>query len=254
MLLTSDRRSGKLKDMTQKILLFGLLILLGTACGHKIYLPDTAMQTPETGGRQWGGSAAIYGGSTTSATLIDDIATTPPTRNLYGVESRSGVPYININLELSLLDSLEVYYGRSLGLKYQFVGRGREPGWKASLFAGAITSRTSSEEIVNSTNTYKAESKLKGTDVGLSVGFREDPMLLYYSTLSVFAGKADTVLTQPSAIYNYEDAFSHVGLSLGVQRGTDWFVLGELSVLSTWIPNKDSVLSQGYAVALGYKW
>lgn len=217
------------------------------------------MALPEVSGHWAGGSIGLQGTSTTAVNDVYDMWSNPPTENPKSIDENSVVPALHIDFKFGLLDQLDFYYNRSTGLRYQFIGRGREEGWKAAAYAGVVRLTSKEDDSVTSGSgagtSVSADSVVSGMDYGLSFGYREN-IALYYFGLSRLQGKTSTELSSSAytSTYKFTDNFTHTNLAFGAQWGNSWYFRAEADAVYTELQGASSSWSKGFALGLGYQW
>ena len=220
--------------MTNKFLLAIAFVSL-TACGHNLRFAANHFAVPVTAESQWGGHVAVGATGVTNITVIQDITTNPPNRDkvLINESWDTGTIYshkIDVNASLSIYDALEVYSDSNVyGLRWQFLNHNQTPEqWVAAVQAG-YGQRSQGTDISSSNGDYSnAESKIKSTQVGLSVGYKLPVGSVAYGSYVYENHEAETKVDSNDGNFGpYNDRGVHQSLGFGLasyHRGLNFAV------------------------------
>lgn len=244
-------------------LVFVGLFLQG--CSTVVRLPTSTRQTPLTAGKSWGGHFGFDFASSAPVTIINDVRTTPPTRNSIEVGTDSNISSVlfpglnmltssNFDIAAGIIPNLELYYTNNLGVKWQFMGPNRvhqksaEPvpegeskkglGWVGAVFIGPFSEGTSLEE-----SGHRSDIAKSGIEAGVSIGNRWDVSQLVYFTFATRGGKAGITVTQSSGTkYTYNDEYDQLIATIGITAGERFYFKGELTgVYINWKGHSDNL-------------
>lgn len=249
-----------------------LFLLLFPACASVVRLPISTGQVPEVSGELWGGRVGLDLSNATPVTVINDITTSPVTRNeikvganddiissALGLDSLAGSRF---ELALGLLKRLEIYYTNSFGARYMFWGEPGKVGWRGTAFLGYYAGTNTSSTTLSST-TYEVKTQTSGGEYGVSLGKRFSDKSLGYLTLASRGGDTNIRILQNSVqTETYKDRFSHYISTLGFMFGSTWFLKLEASMSfidwkasdSTGAALNDSGNDFGGTFGFGYRW
>jgi hypothetical protein len=233
------------------------LTTLFLGCSHSVILPGSFQQRPEVGGRFLGGSSTLGIQRTIEVEIFDDITANPPTRfttNGIGLVEVILPAIPSTSLNLGLTSFMDVYYTNALGARFQILGMPDQPGWKSTIFAGGLVN--SGSETTN--GSVIANTKISGTEYGLSFGYAFSKSDMVYITAGMQDGDAKTEIVQTTQTFNYDDTFEHSILTLGASTGENFFINTEISVTKTKWKTKtegsETTDKTGGLVSLGFRW
>jgi hypothetical protein len=232
---------------------FLLLPLLATlvGCAHTVYLPGSLNQAPKVTGRLLGGRAGIQAYSQVKVDVVKSPTATPPDRSQFDVGT-SSMFGLDTDVSIGLLEHLDLYFTSGLGLRWMVLGDPNTVGWKSTLFVGGLASGTKYWTDYNS-GAVRAETVLKYSEYGFSIGKQIDSSNLFYASLGNQSGTGETSVVQGTNTYEYKDNYTHTVASLGVLTGYPWYFNAEIAhTFSNWENTKGDLTT--WAVGTGYAW
>lgn len=253
-----------------KMIILILSCLLLANCATVIRLPSSTGQTPVVGGELGKGKVGIDLSASIPITIINDITTTPPTRNTVRVGeddnligSAIGIDAIGgsrTELSIGLLERMDIYYTGAFGVRYMIFGQPQGLGWRATLFGGMVSY---GETDSSDSNTISANTKISAYEFGTSIGKQWHENRLVYLTLASRGGDADiTVDNNGTTTGDYQDEFDHYMATVGLLFGQSWFLKVEVSAnhiewrgeTNSGGTISDSNVEYGTTVGLGFRW
>lgn len=245
----------------KKIFALPLLFVLAlcTSCSHTVDFPTGHFAVPYVSENRFGGSFSGSSAQSTAITFIEDYETTPPTRGTVQINKDVDfadfllVDDIGVEIDLSL-GTLPVEYfkaGGVSGLRWQVIGHGSGKDHLVASIQAGVGSFSSS----SSKSTASVSSKVNTNQMGASVGYKKEDMIIYVSHLKN-DHKVDTTVVNASTTYDgYQDTGVHTTTAIGLSTYAKGFLMS-LEYNNTNIEWNSSVTdTQGnWGFRLGYSW
>lgn len=247
-----------------KALLGFTLLVLTSGCSHTINFRASHFATPVTGENQWSGHVALVGAAATKITVVNDIETNPPNRDILKVNDDVDVAdlfmlnSVGVDASLTVLKSLDITLDNSLfGLRYQFLNHGAGPqNWVASI-QGAYGQRDSSTSEGNSGGTTaEAKSKVTTSQAGLSLGYKLEKIVPYVSYIYESHEVKTDVTNTHGSFGPYNDKGIHQYYSIGLSSHGRGLVYGiEYSRLNIdWERAPTMEAQDALGLKIGFAW
>lgn len=245
--------------------LFALSLLFLTACSHSISLRATHFAAPVVAESQWGGHAAVVAASQTRVTVIDDIATNPPTRTKVRINDDAdvgdmfGANNIGFDASLSVYKGIEIYMDNFLwGARYQFLNHGSQTGVWVGAIQGAFGTKSESTDefsINHSTSQADAKSSITTSQAGISLGYKLQHVVPYFSYIYE-AHKIETDVKNTHGTFGpYTNEGVHGYYSLGLstyQRG--FRIAAEYSYIDIKWKDSEQTGQGAFGIKAGFAW
>lgn len=238
------------------------LFLFLSACSHTLKFRASHFAIPVTGENQWDGYAAAVGATVTKATIVENMEANPPTRNSVrineDVDAADLVLVNNIGFDagLTIWKSTDLYLDNSLlGFRYQFLNHGASPrNWVATL-QGAYGQKDNTTSITSGGSTSEAKSKIITSQVGISLGYKLDHFVPYFSYIYEFHD-ASTDVTNPSGSFGpYKDNGIHQYYSAGITSlGKGLFYGAEYSRIQIKWDRSTEKPQDAMGLRIGFAW
>lgn len=241
-------------------LVFSALLL--SSCTHTISFRTAHFATPITGEQQWNGHVAGVVSSVTKVTVVNDITTVPPARTSLDVNKdydAGDLLFLNdlgVDLSLTVLQSLDLFMESSVyGVRWQFLNHGSKSDvWVGSIQA-AYGERNYSSDKDNSGVASKADSKIKTTQGGISIGYKFNAVAPYVSYIHESHDVATEVVNGGGHFGPYSDKGTHQNFSVGLtshRRGSVYAI--EYNMINITWDRADTVYQKAIGLKLGFAW
>lgn len=245
-----------------KIVLFIFFGFLFSACTHTIEFRTSHFASPVTGENQWNGQIAGVASATTKVTVINDITANPPTRNSVEVNKSVDVGdvflvnNIGFDASLSILRSLDIYVDSSLyGLRWQFLNHGSDVDVWVGAIQGAYGERSDSTSNSDSGVTSKADSKIKTTQAGISLGYKLASIVPYVSYIQENNEISTSVTNGGGNFGPYVDKGSHRNFSVGLSsHGRGILYAIEYNMINITWERAEDAYQNAAGLKLGFAW
>lgn len=234
-----------------------------SSCALTVLFPGSLNQRPDVSGKTLGGDVSLGLENFVEVTVFEDITSNPPLR----VPASGGgssptlktvLPYLPVvNYNLGILSMMDIYYTGHYGVKAQFLGHRNKEGWKASVFGGYGTNSSSISKVTCTGGDCSGDVKLNGFEYGLSIGHGFNSSSVAYLTAGQQKGDAQSKITQPNQIFEYNDKYDHSVISLGFEFGENLYFNPEICyTTNSWVTDTTTFKKTATTgiVALGYKW
>lgn len=243
------------------LILLSITAFLG-GCGHTVRFPSSHFATPVTAESQWGGSINALGSAVTKVTLISDKSTNPPDRTITineEVDAGDFLPLFNLGLNgsLSVIQGTEVFFDNSLlGVRFQFLNHGAgTQKWVASILGAYGSREVSTSTTYNNSSTDKANSKVITTQAGISLGYKLEHIVPYFSYIYEFHD-ISTDVTNPNGSFGpYKDQGVHQYYALGISSHGRGFTYGaEYNRIQIKWDRSTTTPQDALGLKLGFSW
>lgn len=254
----------KLKFLLQPLALV-IIALFNSNCSHTVDFRSSHFAVPHVNEKQWAGNVSMSVAKPTEVTLISDSESNPPGRNVSVNEDVSlesifeimfTIDMYGVEFDLTVAPQLEFYTsGNVYGLRWQFLGYGSGANsYVASLQGGVGNFASSSGSRENSPKDY-ARSDIRTTQMGLSVGYKWDKVLVYGSYVQDQHEATTSVENDNGDFGPYTDSGEHGIVSLGVSSHSSSTLFGvEINGVNAKWNDSVSDTSESIGVRIGYQW
>lgn len=249
------------------------LFMIGCAVPSSLRFPANSFMYPETSGGFAQGKVALQYIGTADVHVVDDISSVTPNTN--PSVRKNGA--LRAQLDFGLGNNIDFYgsggqlFPNIYGLKIQLLGDSRkaakEKSWSLALFGGYALGKYSIHESENSVN-GDSVNDYKGYESGLSLGYRVQKSILFYSTTAYKRVAGNAIISRDdgstsSVTANPEGNGNMMSLSLGVyvSPSENFFFALEAALAEThWkrtYPTPDSEDSEGdvyFGIQSGLQW
>ena len=253
------------------IMILFLAEMFMSGCASVARLPISTGQVPEVSGELWSGRVGLDLSSSVPVTTVNDITSSPPTRDSIGVGEEDPLDEIvgvsafagtRMDVALGLLRRLDIYFTGAFGARYMLLGEPGKTGWRSTLFVGYYSVGSGNSTVIGS-DEFASNTNMTGFEFGGSIGNRMDELSLAYVTLASRGGDARIRVVRNGVEQQvYEDTFDHYLMTFGFMFGQKWYLKVEASAnFVSWKgPDnsgntiEDDGTGFGGTLGFGYQW
>jgi hypothetical protein len=217
---------------------------------------------PITSETQWGGHVALAITSESKITLLNDISSNPPRRTSVLVNQSIdaadvfGFNNLGVDASLGLWRGLDIYLDNSLlGFRQQFLNYGGGSNFWVATIQGAYSEKSESTNEGSAPLQATAESKVKTSQAGISLGYKFVDIVPYFSYIYEFHDVSTKVQNATGSFGPYLDSGVHQYYSLGMGSVGEGFsyALEYSMIYISWNRSTDSYQNAA-GFKLGYAW